>query len=221
MSERLYRTVDDRMLLGVLGGISMRIGIDPSIVRVAYAIVTVLSGIFPLIIAYVIMAIVIPEAPRGYEAALRAGAVPPGGGVPPATGPAGWPAATPAAGWSGGPATAADAAAADAAAVGAAAAGVAPAGAAPAAMAAAPETGSGSAWGAAWDEAARNDQPADARRHGEDARVGAVVGGLVLVGLGSLFLLVQLAPGIDWAIAGPVALVVLGVVVILGSFRRA
>jgi len=89
MNDRIYRTVEDRMLLGVMGGISLRLGMDPSIVRVIYAIVTVLSGIFPLVIAYVIMAIVIPEAPPAWERSMRA-AGPGGSPGAGAAGPTGW-----------------------------------------------------------------------------------------------------------------------------------
>jgi phage shock protein C len=196
MNERLYRTVEDRMLFGVLGGLSLRVGVDPSIARVIYAILTVITGIFPLVIAYVIMAIVIPESPAGYEAARRARVgVSPGG--PAAGGPSGWPAAAPSeAGPSGWPAAAATAAAT-------------------------PPSEPGPAWGAAWPDSGRTASTADGGRRRDDARAGAIVGGLVLVGLGGLFLLVQLAPQIDWAIAGPAALVALGVILILGSIRRA
>ena len=81
MNERLYRARDERMFLGVLGGVSLRLGIDPSLVRIAYAIGTILTGIFPLIIVYFVMAIVIPEAPDGWEAEMRAGVAAP---APPA-----------------------------------------------------------------------------------------------------------------------------------------
>ena len=62
MNERIYRSREDRMFLGVLGGVSLRLGVDPSLVRVAYAIGTLLTGIFPLVIVYFVMAVVIPEA---------------------------------------------------------------------------------------------------------------------------------------------------------------
>jgi len=205
MNDRIYRTVEDRMLLGVMGGISLRLGMDPSIVRVIYAIVTVLSGIFPLVIAYVIMAIVIPEAPPAWERSMRA-AGPGGSPGAGAAGPTGWGTeaaeASGAAGW----------ATADAA-MGSSGAGAAGAAADPAAP--------GPAWGAGWDAAASDGERASGRRRGDDPRVGAIVGGLVLLGLGSLFLLVQVVPGVDWGVLGPAALVGLGVILILASIRRA
>jgi phage shock protein C len=197
MNERLYRTVEDRMLLGVMGGISLRLGMDPSIVRVIYAIVTVVSGIFPLVIAYAVMAFVIPDAPPGWEAFMRAAGRGGDAGTG-ARGPTAWGTPGPT-GW--------DAGAAAGPAWGEAAA------------------AAGAAAGPAWGEglgAPASSGPAttDGRSRG-DPRVGAIVGGLVLLGLGLLFLLVQLVPDLDWGLAGPVALVALGVILVIGSIRRA
>jgi phage shock protein PspC (stress-responsive transcriptional regulator) len=211
MNDRLYRTSQDRMLLGVMGGISLRLGMDPSIIRIIYAIVTVVSGIFPLAIAYVVMAFVIPEAPPGWEASMRAaGPGGPGGSGPGGSGSAG---ADPT-GWGAdrGAGAAGDAAGSGGPTGWATAAG-------PTGAAGTSGHVSGPAWGATWEA----DVPGDAGTAGRrrDPRVGAIVGGLVLVGLGSLFLLVQVVPDLDWGVVGPTALVVLGVILILGSIRRA
>jgi len=48
---------------------------DPAMVRLAWALLTILTGIFPMLVLYVIWAIVVPEAPSGY--------VPPSAGGPP------------------------------------------------------------------------------------------------------------------------------------------
>ena len=206
MNERLYRAREDRMFLGVLGGIALRLGIDPSLVRIAYAIGTILTGIFPLIIVYFVMAIVIPEAPAGWETAMGAAAAappPPDWMQPREPGAAPPPPA-------GGMGTGAGDARVDA----------------PADGGAAPVVG-GPAWGAAaTNAAARGATPvaatvADRARDASDARTGAIVGGLVLVGLGAAFLLAQVAPEVDWGLVGPVLLIALGVILILASFRRA
>ncbi len=64
MNDRLYRSRSDRMLAGVAGGLAEHFDLDPSIVRVGWAILTILSGgIFLLI--YIVMAIVVPEEPAG------------------------------------------------------------------------------------------------------------------------------------------------------------
>ena len=56
MNERLYRSVDDRVIAGVCGGLAARLALDPSLVRVLWAVIALLTGIFPLLVIYVVMA---------------------------------------------------------------------------------------------------------------------------------------------------------------------
>ena len=51
--KRLVRSVTDKELAGVCGGIAKYFDIDPVIVRVVYAILTIFSAAFPGIILYV------------------------------------------------------------------------------------------------------------------------------------------------------------------------
>jgi phage shock protein C len=74
MEDRLYRSVDDRMLAGVAGGVAERLDADPSIIRIVWALLIVLTGGVALV-AYVVMAVVVPDAPDG-------GPVPPTGTAP-------------------------------------------------------------------------------------------------------------------------------------------
>jgi phage shock protein C len=60
MSRRLFRSRDDRMLAGVAGGLAELWDADPSLVRVVWAILVPFTGGFALL-AYVIMALVVPE----------------------------------------------------------------------------------------------------------------------------------------------------------------
>lgn len=82
MNDRLYRSVDDRVIAGVCGGLAVRFALDPSLVRVLWVVVALVTGIFPLLILYVIMAAVVPEEPGGF-----AGAWPSPTPPDPATGP--------------------------------------------------------------------------------------------------------------------------------------
>ncbi len=88
MNDRLYRSVDDRVLAGVCGGLAVRLAVDPSLVRIGYAIVALLTGIFPLLILYVIMAAVVPEEPTGFAGVPRSPAPPGPDAVPGWTPPA-------------------------------------------------------------------------------------------------------------------------------------
>ena len=59
---RLVRTVGDRKIFGVCGGIARLLGVDPAIVRVTFALATISTVvILPGVLAYVIMAWAIPN----------------------------------------------------------------------------------------------------------------------------------------------------------------
>ena len=60
--KRLYRSRRDRMLGGVCGGLAEYLDTDPTIIRLAFALSILLGGAG--ILAYLVMWIVIPEAPE-------------------------------------------------------------------------------------------------------------------------------------------------------------
>lgn len=57
----LRRSKQDRMLAGVCGGIAEYLGWDPTLVRVAWIILTLLGG--SGILLYLILWVVMPESP--------------------------------------------------------------------------------------------------------------------------------------------------------------
>ena len=59
--KKLYRSTNNKMLSGVCAGFADFIGIDPTIVRVIYALVSFFTGGFSGVIIYIILAIIIPE----------------------------------------------------------------------------------------------------------------------------------------------------------------
>jgi phage shock protein C len=81
MSRRLYRSRDDRMLAGVAGGLAELWDADPSLVRVVWLILIPLTGGFALL-AYIIMAFVVPEAGDEPVFSAAAGADPAAGTGP-------------------------------------------------------------------------------------------------------------------------------------------
>jgi phage shock protein PspC (stress-responsive transcriptional regulator) len=214
VNDRLYRSVDDRVLAGVCAGLADRLDMDPALVRIAYAILALLSGVFPLLVLYVIMIVVIPEEP-GWTGVRPVG--------PPATGPA-WPPAGP-------PAASAPADGA-APAAGATGADGAPSG--TSGQAAPPPAGAVPGWfppGApgAWDDgswrghrgaerAARRAERAARRAERRSDPFLAIIVGLFLVALGAFFLL-RRTFDIDWAVVWPAALLALGVVVLVAAIR--
>ena len=61
--KRLYRSRNDRMLAGVCGGIAEYLNIDPSLVRLLFVILAIPTGVFPLLLAYIIMCVIVPRNP--------------------------------------------------------------------------------------------------------------------------------------------------------------
>lgn len=59
----LYRSRRYRMLGGVCGGIAEWLGWSPTLVRILYIVGSIVSVAFPGIIVYIILWIVMPEAP--------------------------------------------------------------------------------------------------------------------------------------------------------------
>ena len=60
--KRLYRSNQNKIICGVCGGLAEYFAVDPTLVRLVRALVT-LFGIAPGIIAYVVAAIIIPQRP--------------------------------------------------------------------------------------------------------------------------------------------------------------
>ncbi len=59
MTKRLFRS-NDRMLGGVCAGIAEYIGWDPTLVRIAYIVLSIVSAAFPGLLVYLILWVVIP-----------------------------------------------------------------------------------------------------------------------------------------------------------------
>ena len=57
--KRLYRSVTNRKICGVCGGLGEYFDIDPTLVRLVWVIITFMGGAG--ILAYIIAAIIIPD----------------------------------------------------------------------------------------------------------------------------------------------------------------
>lgn len=61
LSRPLRRSRDDRVVAGVVGGLAHYFDIDPTMARVLYVVVSVLSAAFPGLLVYIIMWVLVPE----------------------------------------------------------------------------------------------------------------------------------------------------------------
>jgi len=59
---RLFRSRGDRWVAGVFGGLGPYLGVDPVVLRVVF-IVLAIAGFGPLVVAYIIAALLVPEEP--------------------------------------------------------------------------------------------------------------------------------------------------------------
>lgn len=61
--KKLYLSNEDKKMAGVCGGIGEYFDTDPTLIRIAWIVVTIATGIVPGIIAYVVAAVVMPSPP--------------------------------------------------------------------------------------------------------------------------------------------------------------
>ncbi len=59
--QKLMRSSKEKMFAGVLGGIADYLGWDVTILRIVFVLVTAFSNMFPGIIIYIILWILMPE----------------------------------------------------------------------------------------------------------------------------------------------------------------
>ena len=63
-TRTLSRSLDDRMIAGIMGGIARRMGWSSTLLRVVFVIGSIASAAFPGIIVYLILWLLMPnEAP--------------------------------------------------------------------------------------------------------------------------------------------------------------
>ncbi|NLX93655.1 MAG: PspC domain-containing protein [Clostridiales bacterium] len=63
MNKRLYKSCTDKKLEGVCAGIANYFNIDPTLVRAGFALITLFSAGVPGIIAYIVLAAIMPVEP--------------------------------------------------------------------------------------------------------------------------------------------------------------
>lgn len=62
MEKKLYRSATDRKICGVLGGLAEYLGMDATVLRIIYVLLSLFVLGAPIII-YLVMALIMPEPP--------------------------------------------------------------------------------------------------------------------------------------------------------------
>lgn len=65
--KKLYKSNTDKVFAGVIGGIGEYFEIDPTILRLLYILISVVTGLVPAIVGYFITVIVVPRNPSVYH----------------------------------------------------------------------------------------------------------------------------------------------------------
>ena len=60
-NKKLYKSSTDKKLCGVCAGIANFFNIDPTIIRVIFAIAAIFTTGFPFTLLYIILAFILPE----------------------------------------------------------------------------------------------------------------------------------------------------------------
>jgi phage shock protein PspC (stress-responsive transcriptional regulator) len=60
-TQRYTRSINDRVLAGVVGGIAHRFGWNSTLLRAIYVIISAASAAFPGILVYLILWLLMPE----------------------------------------------------------------------------------------------------------------------------------------------------------------
>lgn len=62
MKKRLTKSLSDRKLFGICGGIAQYLEVDSTFIRVIYVVLAFCTGIILAIILYLVLNFIIPEA---------------------------------------------------------------------------------------------------------------------------------------------------------------
>jgi phage shock protein PspC (stress-responsive transcriptional regulator) len=67
--RRIYRSTSDSKVFGVCGGLGDYLGIDPTLIRIFFVILTFIKGIGMFL--YLFLAVIVPRAPHGEEKVIE------------------------------------------------------------------------------------------------------------------------------------------------------
>lgn len=66
--KKLYRSNENKVWKGILGGMGEYFGVDPVLVRVFFILFLFMSGILPGVLAYIVLIFIVPKRPKTVDA---------------------------------------------------------------------------------------------------------------------------------------------------------
>lgn len=58
--KRLYRSEKNKKIAGICGGLSEMFDVDPTLIRLAMALLAIMSGIVPFVVVYIVGWYIVP-----------------------------------------------------------------------------------------------------------------------------------------------------------------
>jgi len=62
--KKLYLSSKDKKVFGVCGGIAEYFGADSTAIRLVWILLTIITGVVPGVVSYIVFAIVMPKEPK-------------------------------------------------------------------------------------------------------------------------------------------------------------
>lgn len=65
--KKLYRSKTEKRIAGVCGGLAQYLNVNVSIIRIAWALISIFTSGVPGTLVYIICAMIIPEEPDSFD----------------------------------------------------------------------------------------------------------------------------------------------------------
>ena len=59
--KKLYRSEENKIFAGVIGGVGEYYDIDPTVLRLAYILIAIFTAGFPALLGYIVAILVVPK----------------------------------------------------------------------------------------------------------------------------------------------------------------
>jgi len=66
--KKLYRSTENKMIAGIFGGLGEIFNIDPTLLRLIFVFIGLLTAVIPLVLAYLVGWIIIPRGKGSSDA---------------------------------------------------------------------------------------------------------------------------------------------------------